>query len=1025
MITFVVVYSIVTHFMLKKTICLFVFFFATTFIGRSQRIINYSPTQGLSQGSVFDIYQDKKGFMWFTTADGLNRFDGYSFKVYRNTAGNPTMSKILAGRDNCLWIGAWTGEILRFSCFTEKLEVVFKSHNSNNESTGNPLFEDANNGLWIASDTSGVFRIDKRDFKITDHISSNSQYLSNPVLTDSDTKIWGSNILHELVSVDTKTKKITNYFAAAGKNYNLSSYKIIYILYDKQILWLGTDKGLMRFNPLTGANKQFIIPSLKKVSLVRSLFTSGDSIWIGTMESEIFIFNKKTEKISSYKESNYSFSSDKIITKFFKDRSDNLWIGSDPYGASKLDLKPIKFKYATLNGKGGNGTNRNFIKAFFVDDKDKMYVGTYGAGLRVIDRKTGDTHFFLNSKNDPTSIPGNIIYSINEDQRGKLWIVTDFGITLFDPTTNKFSPSEELVYKNSALGYIPLKILSNGIIVIAGDNEFTNFFEVSYLIPKQQGGYTKVVIPQIQTSVQCFQETKRYGVLIAAVNELYSLSIDTLHPEKFKLKKIFESSGLIKSIYEDKKGILWLATKTGLIKLEPDNNISETFKEKDGLPNTFLYGILADEEDNLWISSNKGISKFNMVNKTFKNYDVSDGLQGNEFNTDAYYKSQAGEMFFGGTNGYNYFYPKDVKDNLFAPTPVITAFKVFDLDYKSDTAIEYKTSISLKYNQNTISFEYSGLEFTNPEKNQFQYQLAGEDKNWVPAGIKRFARYTDLAPGNYLFKVRASNNDGVWCKDAAIIKIIIYPPYWGTWWFRGLIFLLIVLLFTSAIKLYVSQKLVKEKRELRAEKKIQEERNRISRDLHDNIGSEFVHILSQLDYTSVIAAKSESTVIKSNIDSISDNARDLMQMLKETIWAIEKDNLTFKDFVFKIKDLLIRYQSSFSEIHFSFHFNEIYDNVKLKPLQLLNLFRIIQEGISNAIKHAEATSIDIFLEHNTDKKLIIIIKDNGKGLIEKEFDDSHHGLRNMHDRANEIGSKLSIEGIYNKGTKVQIDVNLS
>jgi serine phosphatase RsbU (regulator of sigma subunit) len=281
------------------------------------------------------------------------------------------------------------------------------------------------------------------------------------------------------------------------------------------------------------------------------------------------------------------------------------------------------------------------------------------------------------------------------------------------------------------------------------------------------------------------------------------------------------SNNSIGPIYEDRSGVLWIGTNGGgLNKFDREKETFTHYRKKDGLPNDIIYGILEDNQGNLWLSTNKGLSKFNPRTQIFNNYDVEDGLQSNEFNGMAYHKNRSGEMFFGGLKGFNAFYPDSVKDNPFIPPIVITDLQIFNepVGIKDDSPLRKHITeteeIMLSYKDNVFSFEFAALNFTNPKKNQYKYLMEGFDEDWISSGTRRFVTYTNLDPGEYVFRVKGSNNDGLWNEEGASVKIIITPPFWETWWFRALSAMLVIgLAFTGY---YRRLKNVRMKTELQA-----------------------------------------------------------------------------------------------------------------------------------------------------------------------------------------------------------------
>jgi signal transduction histidine kinase/streptogramin lyase len=413
----------------------------------------------------------------------------------------------------------------------------------------------------------------------------------------------------------------------------------------------------------------------------------------------------------------------------------------------------------------------------YEDSTGVLWIGTIGAGLDKFDRETGIFRNYRARPNDPSSLSSNSIVVIFEDSRGKFWVGTlGGGINIFERETEHFH-----TFRN--IPDDPASLSDNGVWCIYEDRDGVLW------IGTGNGG--------LNTFNRKTETFTRYR---SNLNDPASLSSDN-----------------IRSIYQDPTGILWLGTYGGgLNKFDPRKGVcTRHYREKHGLPNDVVYGILPDDQGYLWLSTNKGLSKFDPRTETFKNYTPMDGLQSNEFNGGACYKSKSGEMFFGGVNGFNAFYPDEVKDNRNIPPIVITDFQIFNQsvgiggDSPLQKHITETNEIKLSYKENAFSFKFVALDYTIPGKNQYRYMMEGFDKDRIfTDASRRFASYTNLDPGEYIFRVKGSNNDGVWNEKGTSIKIIITPPFWQTWWFRllGIIAISFLILTVYKIRTYSIRK---------------------------------------------------------------------------------------------------------------------------------------------------------------------------------------------------------------------------
>ena len=487
---------------------------------------------------------------------------------------------------------------------------------------------------------------------------------------------------------------------------------------------------------------------------------AGGILWIGT-ESGINKFADKKEKFGIW--SKGAANPGSMIWGIHKNKDGDLWLGTDG-GLIKLNRVTDSVVHWT---SGPGSINHNRVHAVLEDRRGIMWIGTHGGGLNRLDPKTEDFTYYKHNESEPkNSLSNDIVYAILEDHEGTLWIGTSKGLNrLDDRETGLFS-----------------HWLHNPRITGSLCNDVVNIiFEDSKgeLWIGTEGGLTLLNRGK-GTFPSCWEKS-------ADPNSI--------------------SDNLILCICEDNNGTLWIGTAWGLNKFDKERQTFRRFTQKNGLPNDRINGILEDKKGNLWLSTNGGISRFDPIKERCRNYDVNDGLQSREFNGGSCFKSTDGEMFFGGIKGLNFFHPGKIEDNPYVPPVVITDFLIFNksivLDSGQHAALEKSITetekIVLPHDRNFFAFEFAALDFTTPGKNKYAYKMEKLDKEWLEIDSrKRFASYTDVEPGNYVFRVKGSNSDGVWNEDGVSLRIIIKPPFWETWWFRVLLAMLIVfLLFTG------------------------------------------------------------------------------------------------------------------------------------------------------------------------------------------------------------------------------------
>ena len=492
---------------------------------------------------------------------------------------------------------------------------------------------------------------------------------------------------------------------------------------------------------------------------VRTIYQDrSESLWVGTYFGGLNKFDlvkKSFDHITNDPKNRNSLSGNMVVS-IYQDPSALLWIGTYDGGLNKFDPANKSFEHFTNDPKNPNSLSSNTVVSIYQDRSGSLWVGTYNGGLNKFDPRTKTFEHFTNNPQNPHSLSNNNVSLIYEDRLGELWIGTAGGLNKFEPKAKTFEH-----FTNNPNNP---KSLSNDVVASIFQDRSGSLWIGTY------GGGLNKFDPT----------TKSFDRFINDINNPRSLS-----------------NNLVVSIYQDRVGSLWIGTQNGLNKLDPTTNTFTSFTTKDGLPNDYVYGILEDAHGNLWLSTNKGLCKFNPKTIVCRNYDVADGLQSNEFNSKAYHKGRDGKLYFGGENGLTAFFPDSIKDNPYLPTIAITDFKIFD---KSANYGLIPHDIVLNYDQNFFSFEFSALNFILPEKNQYAYQMVGFDKDWIYSGTRRYASYTNLDPGTYTLRVKGSNNDGVWNEQGISIKVVINPPWWLTWWFRGA---LVVGLATAAIGVYL------------------------------------------------------------------------------------------------------------------------------------------------------------------------------------------------------------------------------
>lgn len=779
-----------------------------------------NTNNGLSQSHIVCMAQDKKGFMWFGTENGLNKYDGYKFTVYLHNSEDATTvrdNRIAATRVDSkgrFWVGTAIG-LDQFD-FQKNAFVHFNINE--------PIFdilEDKKGNIWICTNT-GLGLVDSTGLSATTYRPLDKQdMLLRSVYEDSKGNLWTGSLANPtgVFIFDPKQKTFTFHpFRKKGTDPEKFKPIEIRIFEDHSgIIWVSTNNGLYRADADTNNFIKYPHQEGKTSSVasdnIRCLGEDADgNLWIGNANG-ISVLDKTRRNFShhQYDLDNPEGLTENFMTTFFRDNADNLWIGSRNTGINVLFRTGNNFKLYAHEINNDHSLNNNVVKAIVKDKKGRLWLGTDGGGLNLL-QQDGSFKAYKHDPKDPNSLPNNLILALYEDTRENLWVSTyQGGLSRLDKATEKF--------ENILSGSDSTSLTSASISVMREDSHgnfwIGTWYGGLYLFdrptkkfknyrPKNNdpGSLSDLDVGEIY-------EDKRGNLWIGTRNGLNLFNHETkkfthyFHEEN---KENTLSNNCINSIAEDKNGNLVIGTLDGLNIFDPQKSIFTVYSKTYGLPCKFIQGALCDEDGNIWMSSLKGICKFNPQTGAYRNYGMADGLQGNEFIKHSFFH-YGGELFFGGNNGANCITPALIRPNVYVPPIVLTDFKIFNKSVEiGDEApelpqhINYTKTIELSHRESVISFEFSALNFTNPEDNQYAYKLEGFDDHWNYIGHKNSVTYTNLNGGEYTLKVIGANNDGLWNKEGLSVKIIITPPFWLTTWFKVLSVLLIGVILTTFFK---------------------------------------------------------------------------------------------------------------------------------------------------------------------------------------------------------------------------------
>lgn len=814
------------------------------------RFLPITADDGLSQNTVVSILQDSRGFMWFGTWNGLNRFDGYNFVFYNSNPGKESLTDnfinaICEDKNGDLWIGGKHG-LNRLDYNQNTITRYLHDPSDPNTISQNwikSILCDSQGRIWIGTNSNGLncLQIDPGDpgqITVTRYGMQPNQAGQLPdnhincIYEDRHGNIWvGTN--NGLAKASADFSKVEVFYNDEA-DLNTLSYPIVSSVYEDRQgnIWVGTQYGLNRLDTATGHFSRFYFDPYNTESLSHHVITDiaedpEGNILIGTLGG-LNMYNPSTDNFKRFpynKDNIYSLNNG-FVNTLYTDNQGNVWIGTDKGGVSRYNIYQKPFEYFIHQPNNLNSLSHNTVNSL-LDEPGTLWIGTAGGGLNRYDKARNKFTAYRNIPQDSHGLNNDFISALHRDKNQTLWVGT-WGGGLHklqslhgNGTFKKYFPLED--DDNSLCNVYVSSIFEdeNGFLLIG------TLGGLDLFLPDQEKFIHIAADPESSkriTEVGCILKDKAGDYWIGSRLGLFHINgaklgpgltdEDLTHFVHIPGDRSSLPGNYVISLHEDRSGSLWVGTYgSGLSKIDydADGSINFTqFTEKDGLSNNVIYSILEDEKENLWLSTDKGLSRFDTQKLEFTNYYVTDGLQTNQFYWSAAYKNSDGTMFFGGMKGVNYFHPDSIKDITHVPRVAITDLKIFNNSVKTGVwnddrvilkkAIHETNEVRLSYRENIFSIEFSALSYYLPEKIRYAYKLEGVDKEWVDvSSSRRFAGYTNLQGGEYTFKVKASNSDGVWNEQPTTLKIIITPPFWATAPFKILLVAVFGLLFLSFI----------------------------------------------------------------------------------------------------------------------------------------------------------------------------------------------------------------------------------
>lgn len=1026
-------------------------FLSNNCIGQELNFKRLTINEGLSQNTAFCILQDKTGFIWVGTEDGLNKYDGYDFTIYkhdnnnRSSLSNSQVNALCEDPQENLWVGTSKGLNL-FDRDSESFSVK-----SNDFVT--ILLYDSRGNLWIGT-FEGLKRYDYATKRlITYMLTGNSTNGGNKIQTifeDQHKMLWIS-IGNDLRYFDPARKKFLPLPEGIQSNTALRKSNVRVIKQDGYgNYWFGTESsGLYKFNPLNNTVTNYLHKTDNEnslpVNVVRSLFSyAKDQLWIGTRDG-LSVLNPQTGNFTNYRYNPYDPKtlSHNSIRDIVKDRAGNMWIGTYAGGLNLFSSGSNNFSYIGEQAGKKPGLSHRVVSSILKADDAALWIGTEGGGLNYVDRKRGIyKSYVINSRQQ------NIVKSLAKDKNGNLWIgnydglsylnISTGQLTSYEITENDAKPENKQVYALAPDDDgVWLGTDGRGLKFRGNNGKLTTYVNN----PKNKQSVSGNIIITLlkdpngnlwigtETGLSYFDKQKNtFKQFLNQPENPYSLSHNT-----------------VLALFSDHQQRLWIGTEGGGLNLfDKASGKFYNINNKYGLANSVIHGIREDKAGDIWVSTNKGLSKIILKNLKLPikpemvqimNYTVADGLQSNQFASGAAGTGDDGELLFGGINGVTTFFPDKIIRNDFKPKVVITDFLIKNnpVTINGDhsplkKAIGETDKITLTHDQAFITFKFAALNFVNPEKNQYAYKLDGfYDDDWHFVGNQRTATYTNLDAGQYTFMIKAANNDGVWNNEVKILKITVLPPWWETWW-AYLIYASIIGMLLYAFY-YYSVKTGKLKNDLAFEHQSHEKDQELAQrklsfftNISHEIKTPLTLILAPID--KLLGLNEGNNKIQNQLMLMQRNGERLLRLINQLLdfRKFESGSMQLQsaegNLVRFMKEILIAFESYAS--HRQIRLKLVTEQQSIRVwFDRDKLEKVMYNLLSNSLKFtAEGGEVVVRLKTSTTEnengRLLIEVEDNGIGISPRHIDQIFEQFNHFDDsNANINGTGIGLA--FSKG----------
>ena len=1007
---------------------------AQTHAMRFERI---SVEQGLSNFTVTSIVQDRQGFLWFGTADGLNKYDGYDFKIYKHDPEDSTslpgqeVNCLLVDRAGTLWIGAGLRGrgVYRFDPGTDgfvPLSSKAPLADSLARQVIGAIYEDRRGDFWFST-SAGLFRYQRATDALQhfpphpqDSTALNSKAIT-AIAEDRSGALWIGSAAGGVFRWEAETTRFKYYRMVSRSGNDAVPRKI---LEDRRgTMWVATTEGLYRCNR---ANDAFeLAPTLHGSSrgiafehIVTLFEDSHGRLWIGTFGAGLWRYDAAADRFyqARHNPNDPNSLSANRIECIFEDRSGILWFATYRNGLNRYNRKQEVFtRYPFADA----------VYAVLEDHRGEVWLGTAAHGLLRFDREGNLLRQYRSRAGDPHSLSSDYIMALHRDPvaPNDIWVGTSIGLNRYDAQRDRFvrynfgADAAELGEEGNHVKTIFVEMAGEILIGTKGRGLF-RFDRAAARLQAESSHLAN------QNAWSIAQEKSGALWIGSFGGGLFRFARDTESLTRFHrngpaLSRL--SSDILYALHIDASGAVWMGTTSGLNRLDVKTGHVKIWQGRDGLPDNFVKGILPDAHGNLWLSTDNGLARFNPTTEKFKNYTVKEGLLNNTFLSGAFFKTRDGRMLFGCEGGAIAFHPDSLRDNTQPPQIAVTAFKIFDKAVPVPSGAP--PTLKLTYEQNFFSFEFVALDFNNPAKQQYAYILEGFDRDWIQAGARRYASYTNVDPNEYVFRVKGANSDGVWNEQGASMRIVIAPPFWQTWWFRSLAALIIGAAMFGLYRYRVHRLLERTRLAAHLQAARETERTHLAREIHDELGQYLTGLKMDVAFMENMIAEREGNDERA---ALLNKVHGMSSLLDTTVKTVRKISTELRPAILDSMGLLAAIEwlaqefQSHSGIACACYLTA--NEVSLERERATAVFRIVQESLTNVMRHAHATRVTITFE-KAGAYYLLEVKDNGRGVQPADLRKrTSFGVLGMQERAHVFGGSVTLAGEPDRGTTVRVKI---